>query len=113
MVSFKQFLLEYQHNYGDDTAAQSIKAHNGKGGLGSVALDAKIPYIVGDRQEEIQPGVYQGAKLNEILSKIGATFQAGKVLKNYKTSGNDCIMKIGPAGPMVQIIKGLNNTPTK
>lgn len=99
-------MLEYRHNYGDGTKAQSLNAHNGKGGgAGGVSMDAKIPYIVGDRQEEVKPGVYQGVMLNDILSKIGAKFQAGKVLKNYKNSGNDCIMKIGPAGPMVQIIK--------
>jgi hypothetical protein len=108
MQSFTQFFLEYRHNYADGTKAQSLNAHNGKGGgIGGVGLGAKIPYIVGDREEEIKPGVYMDAKMHQILGKIGANFEVGKVLKNYKNSGNDCIMKMGPTGPMIQIIKGI------
>lgn len=110
MQSFSQFFLEYRHNYGDGTRAQSLNAHNGKGGgIGGVSLNAKIPYVVGDRQEDIKPGTYMGPKMQQILSKIGANFEAGKRLENYKNSGNDCIMIMGPNGPMIQIIKGIQD----
>ena len=95
MKPFKEFFIDFESNtfleYAHNTvfgAAQSIKAHNGKGGGLGVGLDAKIPHIVGDRQEEIRPGTYiRGCKqFNDILAKIGCDFEYGKKLENYKNS---------------------------
>lgn len=108
MQSFTQFFLEYHRNNADGSPHQDLNAHGGKGGgIGGVGLDAKIPYIVGDREEEIKPGAYTGTPMHDILKKIGANFEAGRTLENYKGSGNDCIMKIGPVGAEIQIIKGI------
>jgi hypothetical protein len=103
--------MEYRHNYGDGTKAQSLNVHNGKGGgIGGVSMTAKIPYIVGERQQQIKPGVYRGKKMENVLSAIGANFEDGKVLKNYKNSGNDCIMKIDANGPIIQIVKQIGKS---
>lgn len=117
MKPFKEFFIDFESNtfleYAHNTvfgAAQSIKAHNGKGGGLGVGLDAKIPHIVGDRQEEIRPGTYiRGCKqFNDILAKIGCDFEYGKKLENYKNSGNDCVMNRDMVGnDIIVIIKGI------
>lgn len=85
MKSFKQFFLEYRHNYGDGTASQSIQAHNGKN---PNSIDKKKLHTVGD-YEKINPKMnVPGSVLTpQELLDMGITYDHGKVFDNIKNSG--------------------------
>lgn len=111
MKSFTEFFLEYAHNYADGTPAQSIKAHNGKGGGIGVGLDAKIQHIVGPYQKKniklnVAGSILTYPELEEIGIKDAMNLKLPHVFKNVKNSEANVQVFRNPQGMVVgRVIK--------
>ncbi len=116
MKSFKQFFLEYRHNYADGTPAQSIQAHNGKD-PNRVGPDKKFlhtvgPYKAKDQRVHRVGSVFSGNALTNLLVDYNLEFEDGKT-KKIKNSPMGLQMYLDPNGQPIARVVQVKNEPAK
>lgn len=100
-----ELVLEYRHNYGDGTAAQSIQAHNGKD-PNIVSPDKKNLHTVGP-YKNVNPkiNVHGSILTAQELGDMDIEYVSGKYIENWKNTGSDLKMTTISGQPVARVLR--------